>query len=78
KTGDWVRAVVPAKLKTAGTHVGRVQVRQSGSFSLKTQSRDLDGISAKYMHVLQRADGYTYALTEGIVGQGRLPRSCPN
>ena len=40
KTGDRVRAVVPAKLKTAGSHVGRVQVRKSGSFAIKTRDRD--------------------------------------
>jgi 5-methylcytosine-specific restriction endonuclease McrA len=62
KTGDQVRAVVPAKLKTAGTHVGRVQVRKSGSFSIKTRDKDIDGISAQYVHLIQRADGYGYAV----------------
>ena len=62
KTGDRVRAVVPAKLKTAGIHVGRVQVRKSGSFSLKTRDADMDGISAQYVHLIQRADGYDYAV----------------
>jgi hypothetical protein len=62
KTGDRVRAVVPAKLKTAGTHVGRVQVRKSGSFSIKTRDRDLDGISAMHFHLIQRGDGYDYAV----------------
>jgi 5-methylcytosine-specific restriction endonuclease McrA len=60
KTGDRVRAVVPAKLKTAGIHVGRVQVRSSGSFSIKTRERDMDGISARYVHLIQRGDGYEY------------------
>jgi hypothetical protein len=63
KTGDRVRAVVPAKLETAGTHVGRVQVRKSGSFSLKTRDTDLDGINAQYFQLIQRADGYDYAVT---------------
>lgn len=62
KTGDRVRAVVPAKFKTAGIHVGRVQVRKSGSFSLKTRSRDIDGISAIYVHLIQRGDGYEYTV----------------
>ncbi len=62
KTGDRVRAVVPAKLKTAGIHVGRVQVRKSGSFSLKTRDADMDGINAQYVHLIQRADGYDYAV----------------
>jgi 5-methylcytosine-specific restriction endonuclease McrA len=63
KTGDRVRAVVPAKLKTAGIHVGRVQVRKSGSFALKARDRDLDGISAQYVHLIQRVDGYDYVVT---------------
>jgi len=63
KTGDRVRAVVPAKLKPAGIHVGRVQVRKSGSFAIKARDRDLDGISAQYVHLIQRADGYDYAVT---------------
>ncbi len=62
KTGDRVRAVVPAKLKTAGTHVGRVQVRRSGSFAIKTRDRDLDGISAVYFQLIQRGDGYDYTV----------------
>src|SRR5713101_4562185 len=62
KTGDRVRAVVPGKRKTAGSHVGRVQVRKSGSFSIKTRDKDLDGISAMYFHLIQRADGYGYAV----------------
>lgn len=60
KTGDRVRAVVLAKLKTAGTHVGRVQVRKSGSFSITTRDKTLDGISVRYFHLIQRADGYDY------------------
>ncbi len=62
KTGDRVRAVVPAKLKTAGIHVGRVQVRKSGSFSIKTRDKDMDGISASYVHLIQRGDGYEYTV----------------
>jgi 5-methylcytosine-specific restriction endonuclease McrA len=62
KTGDRVRAVVPATLKTAGRHVGRVQVRKSGSFAIKTRERDLDGISAVYIELIQRGDGYDYTV----------------
>lgn len=62
KTGDRVRAVVPAKLKTAGIHVGRVQVRKSGSFDIETGAREIEGVNAKYCQLLQRGDGYDYAL----------------
>jgi 5-methylcytosine-specific restriction endonuclease McrA len=65
-TGDLVRARVPEQLKTGGTHLGRVAVRASGSFRVgKT-----DGISAKYCRVVQRADGYSYALRKEAQGGG--------
>lgn len=57
-TGDLVRAVVPSG-KNAGTHTGRVAVRSSGSFAVRTAS----GLyTARYKHfrLLQRADGYAY------------------
>ncbi len=56
-TGDLVHATVPAPLKTAETHIGRVAVRASGSFRVGK----VDGISAKYIILLQRQDGYAYA-----------------
>jgi len=55
QTGDLVRAIVPTG-KKAGTHVGRVAVRSSGSFRIgKT-----DGINWKHCSLVQRADGYEY------------------
>jgi 5-methylcytosine-specific restriction endonuclease McrA len=63
KTGDRVRAVVKASLKTAGTHVGRVQVRKSGSFDIETREREVEGVNAKYCYLVQRADGYDYAIS---------------
>src|SRR5258708_17538449 len=60
KTGGGVRAVVPAKLKTAGVHVGRVQVRKGGSFDITTSAGEIGDINAKYCHLGQRADGYAY------------------
>jgi 5-methylcytosine-specific restriction endonuclease McrA len=62
KTGDRVRAVVPATFKTAGIHVGRVQVRQSGSFDIETREREIAGVNAKYCQLLQKGDRYHYAL----------------
>jgi 5-methylcytosine-specific restriction endonuclease McrA len=65
-TGDLVRARVPKQLKTGGKHLGRVAVRASGSFRVgKT-----DGISAKYCQIVQRADGYSYALRKDAQGGG--------
>lgn len=60
KTGDRVRAIVPAKLKTAGVHVGRVQVRTRGSFDITTSAGEIGDINAKYCHLVQRGDGYAY------------------
>jgi 5-methylcytosine-specific restriction endonuclease McrA len=39
RSGDLVRAEVPAPLKTAGTHVGILSVRATGSCDIKTPSR---------------------------------------
>ena len=58
QTGDLVRAEVPVFLETAGTHVGRVAVRRTGRFRVG----HTDGIHAQYGHIVQRTDGYAYAL----------------
>jgi 5-methylcytosine-specific restriction endonuclease McrA len=55
QTGDLVRAIVPTG-KHAGTHVGRVAVRASGSFRVGT----VDGIGYRHCRLLQRTDGYEY------------------
>jgi 5-methylcytosine-specific restriction endonuclease McrA len=55
ETGDIVRAIVPTG-KNKGMHIGRVVVRAKPSFKIgKT-----DGISAKYVQMVQRRDGYVY------------------
>jgi hypothetical protein len=61
-TGDRVKAVVPPPLKTAGTHIGRVAVRKSRSFAIRTSQGLVDGINAQYCRVVQRGDGYQYAM----------------
>ncbi len=61
-TGDRVKAIVPGKLTTAGTHVGRVAVRKSGSFTISTREGKVDGVNARYCRLVQRGDGYEYAL----------------
>jgi len=62
-TGDRVKASVPAKYKTTGTHIGRVAVRKSRSFAISTRERKVDGINARYCCLVQRGDGYEYAYT---------------
>jgi hypothetical protein len=60
RTGDLVRAVV-SKGKKAGEYTGRVAVRNTGSFNIKTVEKTVQGISWKYCRLLQRADGYAYS-----------------
>jgi RRXRR protein len=56
KTGDLVRAVVLSG-KKAGTYTGRVLVRASGSFDIRTQAGRVQGINGRYCHPLHRSDG---------------------
>ncbi|MGW0394227.1 HNH endonuclease [Streptomyces sp. NPDC003042] len=59
QTGDLARAVVPTGKKT-GTHTGRIAVRTTGSFNIKTTKGLIQGIHHKHFRLLQRADGYAY------------------
>lgn len=59
ETGDLVRAIVPSGSK-AGTHVGRIAVRASGSFNIITAQGIIQGISYRHCQSIQRADGYSY------------------
>jgi 5-methylcytosine-specific restriction endonuclease McrA len=62
QTGDLVRATVPNG-KHAGTHTGRVAVRTSGSHTVQTANGPIK-TSHKHLHLLQRADGYTYTISQ--------------
>lgn len=65
RTGDLVRAVVP-RGKKAGVHLGRVGVRSTGRFNIRTKDALAQGISYKYCTILQRADGWGWSSqTEG-------------
>jgi len=61
RTGDLVRASVPGG-KKAGIHVGRVAVRETGSFNIQERARVVQGISYRHCQLLMRGDGYTYEL----------------
>jgi hypothetical protein len=61
KTGDTVKAIVPPHLKRAGTHVGRMSAKASGSFTIATPKGTVTDIGKNYCRKLQRADGYGYA-----------------
>lgn len=59
KTGDLVKAVVPQG-KYAGTHVGRVAIRTSGSFNITT-AHGMQRSGYRHCRLVQHADGYAYA-----------------
>ena len=60
-TGDLVRALVPSG-KKAGAYQGRVAIRASGSFNIQTASGVVQSINHRHCRLVQRADGYGYAL----------------
>ena len=62
QTGDIVQAIM-AKGVHAGTWIGRVAVRATGSFNVQTANGVRQGIGWKNCRVLQRADGYGYSTT---------------
>jgi 5-methylcytosine-specific restriction endonuclease McrA len=59
QTGDLVQATVPSG-KKQGRYCGRVAVRATGNFNIKTTSGTVEGIHAKYCRLSQSADGYVY------------------
>lgn len=59
QTGDLVRAVVTTGSKQ-GVYVGRVLVRASGSFDIRTKAGRIEGISHRYCRPVHRCDGYSY------------------
>jgi len=63
QTGDIVKAVVPTG-KKVGTHMGRVAVRSSGSFNIKTKDKTIQGIGYQHCQLLHKMDGYAYDFTD--------------
>ena len=61
QTGDLVRARVPSG-KYAGIHVGRVLVRATGSFDIRTAHGRVQGISHRHCQPIHRNDGYSYQI----------------
>lgn len=63
KTGDMVKVTIPDNVRTkvpAGTYMGRVAVRSSGYFDVKTTDAKLT-VSSKYCQPTHLMDGYSYA-----------------
>jgi 5-methylcytosine-specific restriction endonuclease McrA len=65
QTGDMVRAILP-KGKFAGTHVGRLTVRESGVFEMRTALGKVSPVRHKYCQSIHRNDGYMYAFFSNI------------
>jgi len=61
QTGDMVESIIPSGIKR-GRYVGRVAVRASGSFNITTMSGTVQGLHRRFFRLLQRADGYRYAV----------------
>lgn len=59
QTGDIVKAIV-TKGKKTGSYLGRVAIRTSGSFNIKTVTQTVQGISHKYCEQVHQKDGYVY------------------
>ena len=60
RTGDLVRAVVPARSVKAGVYVGRLAMRATGSCAITTAKGTVQGIHWTSCQPLQRSDGYSY------------------
>jgi hypothetical protein len=60
QTGDIVKAIVTKGTKQ-GVYIGKVSIRSTGSFNIKTKYATVQGINYKYCNLLQRTDGYEYA-----------------
>ncbi len=70
QTGDLVKAVVP-KGKKAGTYIGRVAVRATGSFNIQPgtpgssrRKNVIQGINYRYCTLIQRGTGYLLSYAE--------------
>lgn len=73
RTGDIVRAVVPAHLKHPGVHLGRMSAKAQGSFTIATHRGTVTDIGKNYCRCLQRADGYGYVLKKRKEGGNSSP-----
>jgi 5-methylcytosine-specific restriction endonuclease McrA len=59
QTGDITKAIVITG-KKQGTYVGRVLVRSTGSFDLRTKQGRIAGLNVRFFTQIHRCDGYSY------------------
>jgi hypothetical protein len=60
RTGDIVRATVPASSVKAGVYVGRIAVRATGSCNVSTAKGTVQSIHWRFCQPLHRSDGYAH------------------
>ena len=65
QTGDMVRAILP-KGKFAGSHLGRLTVRESGVFEMVTAHGKVSPVRHKYCKSIHRNDGYMYRFSTNV------------
>jgi hypothetical protein len=65
QTGDMVRAILPTG-KFAGVHIGRLTVRESGVFEMRTSTGKVSPVRYKYCKSIHRNDGYMYAFSTNV------------
>jgi len=53
--------------------IGRVAVRKTGAFVVQTTAGKVDNIYARFCTLLQRADGYAYAICSDNQSTGSVP-----
>ncbi len=63
QTGDICQAVVTVG-KKIGTYVGRVAVRATGSFNIRTKNTLITDINHRFFKLLQNSNGYNYLTTK--------------
>jgi hypothetical protein len=56
-----IKSRVVTKGKKIGTYLGKVAVRVSGNFNITT-TETVQGINYKYCKIIQKGDGYAYAI----------------
>ena len=68
QTGDIVVADVPltSKYKYKGRFVGRVMVRKTGSFDIRTLDGALVTVKAEFCKLLQNNSGYSFLTKRAI------------
>ena len=59
RSGDMAKVIITTGTKI-GTYVGRVAIRETGSFNITTTTGTIQGLNVKYFTPIQRTDGYTY------------------